>query len=86
MLIQYKENYSTSTDCMQGTVPVAAYDALDRLCTVCNTYHATLAKLKLAFLQAWTGKSSVTVKICSSSAVNTASGSSTRDRVPSHLY
>ena len=39
------------------------------------TYHATLAKLKLAFLQAWTDKSGVTVTICSLSAVNTASGS-----------
>ena len=58
---------------------------LDRLqcCTTstCNTYHATLAKFKLTFLPRLTGKP---VKICSLSAVNTASGSSTR--VPSHLY
>ena len=25
--------------------------ALNRLCTACNMYHATLAKLKIAFLQ-----------------------------------
>ena len=72
MLIQCKEPLELFQ--LAACTHMAIDSALAALHTF-NTYHATLAKLKLASLQALTDKSSVTVVICSLSAVNTASGS-----------